>query len=87
MSIFQFIKSKSFFKQVAIAIIAFFIIIFGLKWWFGFTTNHDQKIQVPDLHKMELSEVESILKEVDLRFEVIDSTNYNPTYVNKSVIE
>ncbi len=87
MSIFQFIKSKSFFKQVAIAIAAFFIIIFGLQWWFGFTTNHDQKIQVPNLHKMELSEVESTLKEVDLRFEVIDSTNYNPTYLNKSVIE
>ena len=87
MSIFQFIKSTSFFKQVAIALVTLFIIIFGLQWWFGFTTNHDQKIQVPDLHKMELSEVESTLKEVDLRFEVIDSTNYNPTYVNKSVIE
>lgn len=87
MSIFQFIKSTSFFKQVAIAIVALFIIIFGLQWWFGFTTNHDQKIQVPDLNKMELSEVESKLKEVDLRFEVIDSTRYNPTYPNKSVIE
>jgi beta-lactam-binding protein with PASTA domain len=87
MSIFQFIKSTSFFKQLAIAIVALLILIFGLKWWFGFTTNHDQKIQVPDLHKMELSEVERILKEVDLRFEVMDSTSYNTTYPNRSVIE
>ena len=87
MSIFQFIKSTSFFKQIAIAIGALFILVFGLQWWFGFTTNHDQKIQVPDLHKMELAEVERTLKEVDLLFEVIDSTNYNPTYLNRSVIE
>ncbi|MFT4576916.1 MAG: beta-lactam-binding protein with PASTA domain [Polaribacter sp.] len=87
MSIFQFIKSRSFFIQVAIAIVALFILIFGLQRWFGFITNHDQKIEVPDLHKMELSEVESTLKEVDLLFEVMDSANYNPTYVNNSVIE
>ena len=87
MSIFQFIKSSSFFKQIVIAVAAFFIIIFGVQWWFGFTTNHDQKIQVPDLNKMELSEVERVLKEVDLRFEVIDSSNYNPEYANKGVIE
>lgn len=87
MSLFQFIKSTSFFKQIAIAIVAFFMIIFGLQWWFGFTTNHDQKIQVPDLNNMELSEVESVLKDVDLRFEVIDSSSYNPQYLNKGVIE
>ena len=87
MSIFQFIKSTSFFKQVAIAIVALFIVIFSLQWWFGFTTNHDQKIEVPDLHKMELSEVGDKLKEFDLFFEVIDSASYNPSYPNRSVIE
>ncbi len=87
MSIFQFIKSTSFFKQIATAIVVFFIIIFAVQWWFGFTTNHDQKIQVPDLNNMELSEVEHVLKNVDLRFEVIDSSNYNPQYVNTGVIE
>lgn len=87
MSLFQFIKSKSFFKQVAIAIIAFFVIIFALKWWFGFTTNHEQKIQVPDLNKMDLTTVDIKLKELNLRFEVIDSTRYNPNYPKKSVLE
>lgn len=87
MSIFQFIKSKSFFKQLAIAITGLVVFIFVLQWWFGFTTNHDQKIQVPDLQKMELSEVEKTLKELDLRFEVIDSASYNPSYPNRSVIE
>lgn len=87
MSIFQFIKSKSFFKQVAIAFIALLVLIFGLKFWFGFTTNHDQKIQVPDLNKMDLAEVSKTLKELDLHFIVIDSASYNPNYPNRSVME
>ncbi len=87
MSLFQFIKSKSFFKQVAIAIGLLFACVFIVQWWFGFTTNHDQRIQVPDLHKMELSEAVVKLQEFDLRFEVIDSARYNPAYAKKSVIE
>ena len=56
MSVFKFIKSISFFKQVAIVVVAAFLLSSYLRvqWWFGFTTNHDQKIEVPDLHKMEL---------------------------------
>ncbi len=87
MSFLQFIKSKAFFTQVAIAIIGFFIFIFGLKWWLGNTTNHDQKIQVPDLQKMTLENVQKKLTELDLDFIVIDSASYNPTYPKKSVIE
>lgn len=87
MSIFQFIKSKRFFKQVAMAILGTLVFVFVLKWWFGVTTNHDQKIQVPDFQKVTLEEVVKKLKELDLRFEVIDSASYNPDYPNTSVIE
>ena len=87
MSVFQFLKSKSFFIQVAIAIIGLLVFVFVLKYWLGFSTNHDQKIQVPDLHKMSLQEVDSKLKELNLRFEIIDSASYNPQYPKKSVIE
>ena len=87
MSVFQFLKSKSFFKQVAIAIIGLLVFIFALKYWLGFSTNHDQKIQVPNLHKMSLQEVEKKLNELNLDFIVIDSSSYNPNYPKKSVIE
>ncbi|MDD7914653.1 PASTA domain-containing protein [Polaribacter ponticola] len=87
MSIFQFLKSKTFFKQIAFAIIGFIIVIFSLKFWLNSTTNHDQKIQVPELHKLTISEAERTLKELDLDFKVIDSASYNPTYPKKSVIE
>ena len=87
MSFFRFLKSKSFFVQIAIAFVGIILFIFLLQWWLGFTTNHDQKIQVPDLNKMSLTDVESTLKELDLDFIVIDSASYNPNYPKQSVIE
>ncbi len=87
MSIVQFIKSKTFFKQIAIALVGIIAFILLLQWWLGFSTNHNQKIQVPDLQKMNLAAVQQKLTELDLDFIVIDSASYNPSYPKKSVIE
>jgi beta-lactam-binding protein with PASTA domain len=87
MSFFRFIRSKSFFIQIGIAVVALFLFIFLLKWWLGFTTNHDQKIEVPDLNRLSLSEVQVKLKELNLDFIILDSASYNPNYPKKSVIE
>jgi len=87
MSLFQFLKSKSFLKQIIIAVVGLLLFVFFLKWWLGSTTNHNQKIQVPNLHKMSLEEVTNKLNELDLEVYVIDSASYNPEYPKKSVIE
>ena len=87
MSFFRFLISKSFFIQIMIAIISLSLLIIGMKWWLSYTTNHEQKIQVPNLNKMSLSNVERTLKELNLDFLVIDSASYNPKYPKKSVIE
>ncbi|QNM84161.1 PASTA domain-containing protein [Polaribacter pectinis] len=87
MSVVQFLKSKSFFKQVIIAIVGLLLFVFILKFWLGVTTNHDQKIQVPNLHKMSLEDVDRKLKELNLDFKVIDSASFNPDYPKKSIIE
>ena len=87
MSIVQFLKSKTFFKQIAIAVIGLLVFVFLLKFWLGITTNHSQKIQVPDLHKMSLADVTQKLDELNLAFIVRDSASYNPDFPKKSVIE
>ncbi|TMM32019.1 PASTA domain-containing protein [Polaribacter aestuariivivens] len=87
MSFLQFLKSKTFFVQIAIAIIGLLVFVFALKFWLGVTTNHNQKIQVPDLQKLSLEEVDRKLKELNLDFKIIDSASYNPEYPKKSVIE
>jgi len=87
MSLVKFLKSKTFFVQIAIAIVCLFLLVFGLKFWLGVTTNHNQKIQVPNLQKLTLVEVERTLKELDLDYRIIDSASFNPAYPKKSVIE
>ncbi len=83
----QFLKSKSFFKQLFIAVVGLLIFLFGIYWWLGFTTNHDQRIEVPNLNRLPIEEAASKLKELNLGFIVIDSASYNPNYPKKSVIE
>jgi len=87
MDFLRFLKSKTFLKQVIIAIVSILLLIFFLQWWLGYTTNHKQKIQVPDLQKLTIDEVKQKLEELDLEAYVIDSASYNPNYPKKSVIE
>ncbi|WP_299668116.1 PASTA domain-containing protein [uncultured Polaribacter sp.] len=87
MSLIQFLKSKTFFIQIAIAIVGLFLFVFLLKYWLGVTTNHNQKIQVPDLQKLTLDDVDRKLKELHLDYKIIDSASYNPEYPKRSVIE
>ena len=87
MDFLNFLKSKTFLKQLILAIVAIVIFTFFMKWWLGYRTNHNQKIQVPDLQKMTISEVKEKLEELNLEAKVIDSASYNPDYPKKSVIE
>lgn len=86
MSIFKFLKSKLFLIQIALAIVFLFVFVLFLNHWLGVSTNHDQKIQVPNLHKKSLEEVRRKLTTINLDFIVIDSASYNPNYPKKSVI-
>lgn len=56
-------------------------------WWLRISTNHDQRIEVPNLAKLSLDKVEEQLDELDLRYAILDSANYNPEYPKYSVIE
>ncbi len=85
--LFKFIYSKIFLIQVVIAIAMLVILSYVALEWLESTTNHHQRIVVPSLGKKNLDEVEKILAEKDLRFEVQDSANFNPEYPRYSVIE
>ncbi|RXP58617.1 PASTA domain-containing protein [Lutibacter sp. HS1-25] len=87
MSLFQFLKSKSFVKQLIIAFVAFIVFSFAVVKWLNITTNHDQKIEVPSLEKLGLMDVENLLEDLNLNFVVIDSASYNPDFPPQSVIE
>ncbi|GGG22640.1 PASTA domain-containing protein [Christiangramia forsetii] len=55
--------------------------------WLDYSTNQDQRIEVPDLAKMNLNVVEDRLNERNLDFEILDSANFNPDFPRYSVID
>ena len=83
----SFIKSKIFFKQLLFAVIAIVVFVLVVMKWLNISTNHNQKIEVPNLEKMSLEKVEETLEDLELNYIVIDSVSYNPKYPKKSVIE
>jgi beta-lactam-binding protein with PASTA domain len=87
MTFFKFLFTKAFLKQLLIAIVALIVLSFLILMWMKSTTNHGQQIEVPNLAKLSLDKVEEVLEENDLRYEVLDSANYNPDYPRYSVIE
>ncbi|PHQ28236.1 PASTA domain-containing protein [Leeuwenhoekiella nanhaiensis] len=87
MGFFKFLFSKTFLKQLLFAVLVLVVLGFGVVFWLDSSTNHDQRIAVPDLSKMTLSLVEQELENADLRYVVIDSSNFNPDYPRYSVIE
>lgn len=87
MSVLRFIFSKKFIQQIILAAAALVAIVFGLLWWLGYSTNHGQELEVPDLAKMSLEEVEELLERNKMRYVILDSVNYNPEYPPYSVME
>lgn len=87
MSFVRFLMSKTFLKQLGLALVVLFAFVMLLMFYLRISTHHNQKIQVPDLAKMTLDEADATLADIDLRWQIIDTTNYNPDYPKKSVIE
>src|SRR5699024_4887497 len=87
MSLIKFLTSKTFLKQIILAVVALIILVILALQILKMTTNHGEFVVVPDLSKKSLREVEETLDKVDLRYSVLDSTNYNPDYPRYSVIE
>jgi beta-lactam-binding protein with PASTA domain len=87
MSLVQFIKSKTFFKQLGLAIIALVVILWLTMQYLSSTTNHGEFVKVPELTGKSLETVKIELDDHDLVMEIQDSANYNPKYPKFSVIE
>jgi len=87
MNFIRFIFTKTFWIQVVIAALVTVLLCFAYLFWLDWYTNHDQKIQVPQLEKLSLIQVNKQLKELDLRCKIIDSASFNPSYKPKTVIE
>jgi beta-lactam-binding protein with PASTA domain len=87
MEFLKFVFSKRFLKHIIAAVIVSILLIIGLFYWLNYYTNHNEYIEVPDLSKFTIDIVEKKVEELDLRFEISDSTAYNPDYPAFSVVD
>jgi beta-lactam-binding protein with PASTA domain len=87
MSIIKFIVSKTFFKQLGLAVVALVVFCFLMLQWLKSTTNHGEFETVPDLKGKSQSVAKMELEANNLVMQIQDSANYNPNYPKFSVIE
>jgi beta-lactam-binding protein with PASTA domain len=87
MNFIRFIFTKTFWIQVVIAAVVTVFLCFAYLFWLDWYTNHDQKIQVPQLEKLSIFQVNDRLEELELRSKIIDSASFNPAYKPRTVIE
>lgn len=84
---FKFLTSKTFLIQLGLALVASVILVFALLSWLKSTTNHGEFVEVPDFSKMSVMDMRKAIEASELRYEVLDSANYNPDYPRFSIID
>ena len=87
MTFLRFLFSKYFFKHIFyILVIVLFAIFFGIL-ALSFITDHGDYVKVPDLKGKTLDSVAIELDNLDLKYIILDSGNYNPNYKIFSVLD
>jgi beta-lactam-binding protein with PASTA domain len=87
MKILQYIKSKEFWLTIAKMLLITIVLVFLLKFWLGFSTNHNQKIKVPDLSTMTRLKMKQALDPLNLNYVVQDTASFNPKFPPLTVID
>lgn len=87
MSIKNFLTSKTFFIQLAIAFVIIVISAFLLMNFLSFKTNHGEEMAVPDLSKMQFSIAEEKLAEMGLDIVLLDTVDFKDNLPPYSIVE
>lgn len=73
--------------NLALALIVVIALVFISLQWLKTSTHHGEFVKVPDLAKLSVTEMREVIEEANLRYEVLDSANFNPEYPRFSIIE
>ncbi|MBT8314980.1 MAG: PASTA domain-containing protein, partial [Maribacter sp.] len=84
---FNFLRSKSFLIQLGLALVVTVVLVILTLRWLNHSTNHGEFVEVPDFAKMSVIDMRKAIEDAGLRYEVLDSANYNPDYPRFSIIE
>lgn len=84
---FNFLGSRTFLIQIGLALLVLVITVFVVLRWLNSTTNHGEFVEVPDFSKQSVMDMRKSIENAGLRYEVLDSANYNPDFPRFSIIE
>lgn len=84
---FNFLRSKTFLIQIGLALVLSVLLVFLSLRWLNGSTNHGEFVEVPDFAKMSVMDMRQAVEDAGLRYEVLDSANFNPEYPRFSIIE
>lgn len=83
----NFLRSKVFLINLGVAVLVLIVLCFLTLQWLKSSTRHGEFVEVPDLSRLSVSEMRRVIESADLRYEVIDSADFNPDYPRFSIIE
>ena len=83
----MFLKSKTFLKQVVIALAILFVLCFVLIKGLDIRTNHGEEIEVPDLTKLTVVQAKEKLQALSLEYQINDTLNFNKNFPPNSIVE
>ncbi|MGB3150772.1 MAG: PASTA domain-containing protein [Maribacter sp.] len=83
----NFLRSRAFLIQIGLALLVTIVLVFFTLRWLNSTTNHGEFVEVPDFSKLSVMEMRKSVEESGLRYEVLDSANFNPDFPRFSIIE
>jgi len=85
--LWAFLRSKALLVNIiGVVLVTVFVVVAALQ-WLKSSTHHGEFVEVPDLAKLSVMEMRDVIEEADLRYEVLDSANFNPNYPRFSIIE
>ena len=87
MSFFRFLFSKTFVIQLSLAFLAGTFLVYLSLIFLKYITFHNKHQKVPDLSGINIINLTQIIEDKNLRYEIIDSSKFNPNYPPLSVIE
>lgn len=87
MTLGNYLTSKSFFKQLLLALGIVVVLVFIILQWLSYATDHGNEITVPDLRKLTEEQVEEKLDDLNLEYVLLDTVDFNKDFPKYTVVQ
>jgi beta-lactam-binding protein with PASTA domain len=87
MFLIRYLFSKSFLKNIFFIAVFLMVLLVSLLIFLNAFTRNNQSIEVPNLVGKSIIEFEKKLSEMDLKYMIVDTANFNPNFNIGSVLD